>query len=177
MLELVGEQGWEATTVPEVVARARVSRNAFYALWRDKTDCFIALCDELTDAMFRDISRPEGDDWMASLRSGVRRYLEWWQERPAFSRTYFVELPLAGRRALDQRDRQYPRFRTLFDQLAGWARAQDPALPPLRPLATRAVVLSVTELVAEEVRAGRADKLEELEEELVALIATLLTAP
>jgi AcrR family transcriptional regulator len=177
MLELVGEQGWEGTTVPEVVARARVSRNAFYELWRDKTDCFIALCDELTDAMFDDISRPQGDDWMAALRSGMRRYLEWWQERPAFSRTYFVELPLAGRRALDQRDRQYPRFRTLFEQLGAWARAQDPGLPPLRPLATRAVVLAVTELVAEEVRAGRADRLEDLEDELVALIATLLTAP
>ena len=34
--------------VDQVVARARVSRNAFYELWRDKTDCFIALCDELT---------------------------------------------------------------------------------------------------------------------------------
>ena len=29
MLETVAERGYEATTVPEVVARARVSRNAF----------------------------------------------------------------------------------------------------------------------------------------------------
>src|SRR3954449_6066659 len=47
MLESVGEHGYAATTVPAVVAGARVSRNAFYELFDDKTDCFLALCDEL----------------------------------------------------------------------------------------------------------------------------------
>ena len=42
MLETVAEQGYEATTVPRVVARARVSRNAFYEFFDDKTSCFIA---------------------------------------------------------------------------------------------------------------------------------------
>ena len=46
MLASVAERGYAATTVPQVVADARVSRNSFYALFQDKEGCFIALCDE-----------------------------------------------------------------------------------------------------------------------------------
>lgn len=175
MLESVGEHGYEATTVPEVVAAAKVSRNAFYELFSDKADCFLALCDELADEVLADISQPTEDHWLAALRAGTARYLRWWQERPAFSRTYFVELPSAGTRAVEQRDRQYAQFREMFDGLAAWARRQQPELPPPGPLGTRAVVLTVTELVAEEVRAGRTDRLTDLEDEIVDLIVLLLT--
>jgi AcrR family transcriptional regulator len=175
MLESVAARGYEATTVPLVVAAAKVSRNAFYALFADKADCFLALCDELAGEVLDDISQPTEDTWLAALRTGTGRYLRWWQERPAFSRTYFVELPSAGARAVAQRDRQYAEFRTMFDGLAAWARAQQPGLPPLGPLATRVIVLAVTELVAEEVRAGRTDRLTALEEDVVNLIVLMLT--
>jgi AcrR family transcriptional regulator len=175
MLEGVAERGYEATTVPQVVAEAKVSRNAFYALFADKTDCFLALCDELAGEVLDDISNPTQDAWLAALRAGTARYLRFWQDRPAFSRTYFVELPSAGIRAIEQRARQYERFRAMFDGLAAWARAQEPDLPPLGPLATRAIVLGVTEIIAEEVRAGRTDRLTGLEDELVELIVLLLT--
>ena len=175
MLDLVGEQGYEATTVPAVVARARVSRNAFYALFTDKTDCFLALCDELAEEMLSELMDTRGaTEWVGALRLGTERYLAWWAERPAFSRTYFVELPTAGSRAVAQRDKQYARFREVFEALGGWARAQQPELPPLRPLATRAIVLAVTELIAEEVRAGRTSRLTELADDIVFLIVTLL---
>lgn len=175
MLELVAEQGYEATTVPSVVARARVSRNAFYSLFGDKTDCFLALCDQLANDVLDDISRPTEDTWLEALRAGTTRYLRWWQERPAFARTYFAELPSAGPRAFAQRDRQYARFRSMFAGLATWAREQEPGLPPLRPLATRTIVVAVTELVAEEVRAGRTGELAALDDEIRELIVLLLT--
>src|SRR3954454_8831874 len=89
MLTSVAERGYAATTVPQVVADARVSRNAFYALFADKTDCFVSLCDELAGRMLAALSNPEGDDWMAMLRAGVARYLRFWADNPAFARTYF----------------------------------------------------------------------------------------
>ncbi len=175
MLDEVADNGYEATTVPAVVARARVSRNAFYALFRDKTDCFIALCDDLAEQILTEMNATAGaSDWVEALRTGTERYLAWWAGRPAFSRTYFVELPTAGVRAVEQRDRQYARFRELFEGLAAWARAQQPELPPLRLLSTRTIVLAVTEIVAEEVRAGRTAQLPELADEIVFLIATLI---
>ena len=175
MLALVAEQGYEATTVPQVVARAKVSRNAFYEQFADKTDCFLALCDDFATEVLDDIANPTEERWSDALRNGTRRYLRWWQERPAFTRTYFVELPSAGARAVAQRDRQYARFVAMFDGLAGWAREQEPGLPPVSPLASRTIVYAVTELIAAEVRAGRVGRLTKLEADLADLMVLLLT--
>ena len=170
MLASVAERGYAATTVPQVVAEARVSRNAFYALFTDKTACFLALCDELASELYDQLSSLEGEDWVEVLRSGASIYLRFWSERPAFARTYFVELPSAGPRAVEQRDRQYARFRALFEELARLARPEGdvPALVP------RLLVVSITELVAEEVRAGRTERLTALEDDLVGVMASLL---
>jgi AcrR family transcriptional regulator len=174
MLESVAKRGYDATTVPGVVADARVSRNAFYELFSDKTDCFLALCDQLAGEILDEVSATTETEWVPALRAGMARYLSWWAQRPAFSRTYFVELPSAGPRAVAQRETQYARFRSLFEEIAAWARRQQPELPALRPVAIRAVVVAVTELISEEVRAGRVQRLTELEDELVFLTVLLL---
>jgi AcrR family transcriptional regulator len=171
MLNSVAERGYAATTVPKVVADAKVSRNAFYALFSDKTDCFIALCDELAAELLEYFASLEGDTWVDLLRSGASHYLRFWAERPAFARTYFVELPAAGPRAWEQRDRQYERFLAAFVHFARLARP-DGDLPPLVP---RLLVVSITELVAEEVRAGRTERLPEIEDDLVDVMVRLLS--
>src|SRR5437588_2433053 len=174
MLECVGEQGYAATTVPQVVARARVSRNAFYELFEDKLDCFLALSDELAAEVLAQLIGSGADDWLTALRAGLRRYLEWWQERPVYTRAYLLELPAAGPRAMEQRDRQYARFVEMFEALAAWARAEQPELAPLPALHARVIVFSVTEIIAEHVRTGRGDELMPLEEDLLRLIVLLL---
>jgi AcrR family transcriptional regulator len=174
MLELVGERGYAATTVPDVVARARVSRNAFYDLFEDKLDCFLALADELAEQVLAQLVDTGAADWVSALRAGLRRYLSWWQQRPVWTRAYLVELPAAGPRALEQRDRQYARFIAMFEALAAWARREQPSLPPLRAVHARMIVLVVTELVAERVRHGDTAKLMELEPDVLYLIVLLL---
>jgi AcrR family transcriptional regulator len=175
MLELVGERGYAATTVPDVVAAARVSRNGFYALFEDKADCFLALCDEVANEILDELfALGDQESWRAALERGMEIYLRSWQDRPLFARAYLVELPSAGERAIEQRDRQFERFRALFDGMAAWARRDDPSLPELNPLATRLLVGGITELVAEEVRAGRVDALVERRDELVELVARVI---
>src|SRR5204863_2589934 len=105
---------------------------------------------------------------------GAGIYLRWWQEHPGFSRAYFLGLPQAGERAFAQRERNYELFRAMFSDLARRARAEQKALPPLRPIVPRILVLSITELVAEEVRAGHVDRLTDLEGDLFFLMITLL---
>jgi AcrR family transcriptional regulator len=175
MLELVGEHGYAATTVPKVVAAARVSRNAFYEHFADKTDCFIAVCDESAGELLDGLMAYGSEDtWFDALRAGMDHYLAHWQERPAFSRAYFLELPAAGERAVAQRERQYERFRAMFEALGARARAEQRGLPSLSPLVPRALVLSITELIAEEIRAGRLDQLAALRDDLLHLIVRLL---
>ena len=175
MLGLVGEHGYADTTVPMVVSAARVSRSSFYALFDDKTDCFIAACDKESSGMLKTLMETGAeDDWVRATRLGMERYLKWWQRRPAFSRAYFVELPAAGTRAVRQRDRQYARYREMFAALGERARQEQPDLPPLSPLATRLIVAGVTEVVAEEVRGGRMGGLDALADDLLYLVLRLV---
>ena len=175
MVESVADVGYERTTVPAVVAAARVSRNAFYELFDDKADCFLAACDESGQELLTDMMALASiPDWIEALRRGLVLYLHRWQERPAFTTAYFLGLPLVGVRGFEQRERTYALYRAMFIDLAGRARAEQPNLPPLSRLAPRVLVLAITELVSEEVRAGRIDRLTELQEELTALIVRLL---
>ena len=175
MVECVGEHGYAGTTVPQVVAAARVSRSSFYAFFEDKADCFIAACDDASREIVEQLMAVGAEeDWVRALRKGMRVYVQWWQARPAFSRAYFIELPVAGGRAVEQRDRAYARFRAMFAALAERARVEQPDLPPLSPIALRLVVAGTTEIVAEEVRAGRLAGLDTLTRDLVYLTLTLL---
>src|SRR5437660_4055350 len=175
MLECVGRDGYEATTVPQVVATARVSRNAFYELFEDKADCFIAVCDqtsqELLAELFELVSEPS---WIQAMREGARRYLLWWQQRPTISSAYLLSLPTVGERALHQRERHYAAFRAMFADLGRRARAEQPELGPLSEIVPRVLVLAITELVAEEVRAGRTARLTELTDDIALLAIRLL---
>src|SRR4051812_3293419 len=175
MIECVGEEGWADTTVPDVVARARVSRNSFYEHFVDKTACFLAALDEaaqeLLDAMFALATAP---DWITMLRRGMGVYLTYWRERPALCRAYFVELPFVGTRGLEQREHNFGQFELMFQVLADRAREEDPSLPALSPLVPRLVVVGITDVVGAAVRAGELDELDTREDELIALIVRLL---
>jgi AcrR family transcriptional regulator len=177
MLECVAAQGYAATTVSDVVSTARVSRNAFYELFPDKESCFLACCDELLQVLLDELYAEAVPQvtWRSALERGMVRYLRSWQERPEFAAAYLTELHFAGQRAIEQRERAYVRFREIFDLLAARARVEEPDLPAAPPLASRLIVIGITEVVAEEVRAGRLSRLHEMHDDLLGF-ATLMLA-
>jgi AcrR family transcriptional regulator len=165
----------ERDACAEVVATARVSRNAFYEFFSDKTDCFIAACDEEAEDLLRAVvAFVDEPDWLETMRHGVRAYLRWWAERPAFSREYFIGLPAAGDRAIAQRERAYGAFAQMFTVVARRARAQQPSLSALPEVVPMLLVRAITELVAAEVRAGQTERLGRLERDLVFVAVKLL---
>ena len=175
MLETVARRGWEATTVPEVVATARVARNAFYEFFADKADCFLAACDEEASDLLRTVQAfIDEPDWLENMRLAVRAYLGWWAQRDAFARTYFIGLPAAGERAIAQRERSYERFAENFAQAGRRARSEHPSLPPLSAVVPIVLVRAITEMVAAEVRAQRTEGLGDLEDDLVFIAVKLL---
>jgi AcrR family transcriptional regulator len=168
MLECVAEKGYTATTAADVVARAQVSRNAFFELFGDKQACYLKACDEANVQLLGQMYEASQESaWLDAVRSGMAAYLRWWRERPGYASGYLVELPSAGRAAMEQRDRVQAEWVAMFEALAARAREEQPKLPELAPLTARMLVASVTELVGEEVRAGRLDRIEELEDALV----------
>jgi AcrR family transcriptional regulator len=175
IVECIAEHGYEGTTVPMVVRTARVSSNTFYEFFADKADCFLHACDALAGELLAElVALTEEPEWIEALRKGTGVYLRWWQQRPAFARAYLLSIQAAGERALGQRERVYALFNAMFVDLARRARAEQPELRPLSPLASRMLVFAITELVAEEVRVGRLERLHELEPEITYLAMTLL---
>lgn len=176
MMELVAQHGYAATTVPEVVARARVSRNAFYEFFADKEACFLAMCEDEAAQFSADVRAMAAleKEWKGALRAGIRASLAWYRQRPEFSRAYFVELPTAGQAALEQRRRAYLPFEQMLEFVAGWARREAPALPPLRRRMPHIAIVAITETVAAEVRADSIERLLELEDDLTFSTMNLL---
>jgi AcrR family transcriptional regulator len=180
MLRLVGRRGYAATSVPDVIAAARVSRNAFYAEFADKEACFLAGCERDLPQMIDAIrTAASGADrrWNVELWLGLSAYLRWWQERPEYAQAYFVELPRAGERAVEQRDAAYRPFLGMLGALAARARAADPSLPPLRASVPRLVVYGSTEFIAAEVREGRVATLTSSAGDLYHYAVALLAGP
>ena len=175
MLRCVAEKGYTATTVADVVGEARVSRTAFYRLFEDKEDCFVAACNSARSELLAELyEMREQPTWVDALRRGVEAYLRFWQERPRLAAAFLVELSGAGRRALEDRDHVYERFAQMFEGLGRRARAEETGLPPLPALAPRLIVAAIIELLAQEIRAGRGDRLVELQDELFFFISKTL---
>lgn len=175
MLDLVARQGYAATTVPQVVAAARVSRNAFYEFFADKEACFLAACEEDAARLLQEISAlPRERDWRRAIDGSLAVYLRWWQARPQLTRAYFVEMPGAGPLAVAHRAQVYAPFEEMFRALAGQARRDDVDLSPLVAYIPRMLALSITEYVAAEVRAHGPDRLLDLHADLNHYIVTLL---
>jgi AcrR family transcriptional regulator len=174
--DAVAEKSFADTTVSDIVSRARCSRNAFYELFADKEDCFLAACDgnneQLIALLYEEASAPT---WTDALRRGLRVYVRWWQDSPRIAMAYLTDLPTAGRRAIEQRDRTYEQFGLLFEALAARARVERPELGPLKPLAVPMLVAGMTELIGREVRAGRLDRLDRLEDQLFEQVVGALT--
>jgi AcrR family transcriptional regulator len=175
MLERVSTQGYAATTVPEVVASARVAKNSFYEFFDDKLSCFLELCDEEAADLFRVASiGPPATSWRTRAAQRTEAYLRWWQERPAFSRAYLVELPFAGPEAIEQRERQSEPYRRMYRAVARRARIEEPHLPPMPKLAPDILVAGIVDVVAREVRAGRVHELVRLTDELAGTTVAIL---
>ncbi|MBF6175340.1 helix-turn-helix transcriptional regulator [Nocardia blacklockiae] len=98
MAEVVTEKGYAATTVADVLKRARVSRLSFYEHFTNKEACFAAAYDlltaELTQRIGAALSR-EGNP-LERAEHALGAYLDTLAEEPALARIFLVDSYAAG---------------------------------------------------------------------------------
>ena len=161
--------------MPDVIARAGVSRKTFYEHFDNKEECFLAAYDAGVASMLDAIGDAIDAAAPALARSrsrarGTARYLETLAANPAFARTFLVEVSAAGPAALERRARAHERFAAL---LATSARAAGgPAGTP--GWVFRACVGAINELVTDHVMARDAATLPDLLDPLVEIETALL---
>jgi AcrR family transcriptional regulator len=179
VIAAVDTAGFRDVTVADIVRGARVSRAAFYAHFADKEDCFLAaarqggllLADRVVSA-----TRKAPDDAGAEelLRASIGAYVDFLAEEPAFARAFYVDMPVAGPRAVRQLEAAQHGFARLNRAWHERARRDHPGWPAVPYQAYYALAGATTELVRAEVRRGPIDAANGLKDTLVALHLAVL---
>jgi AcrR family transcriptional regulator len=148
MAEAVAEKGYVATSIADIVSRARVSRSAFYACFRDKEDCFLAGYAAEGDRHFELITDAVAaqPDWLDQLTAGADAYVRQLRLQPRFARTFLIEVIAAGPRATELRAEVHERYAALMKTWYHGA-PKSLRLPPLPDEIFRAAVGATNELV------------------------------
>jgi len=167
MVGAVADKGYAATTVADVLARARVSRSAFYEQFRDKEDCFLAAYDTGASLLFEAMTAAlgAGGPWRQRVHRVYQGVLETFAQHPQFARVCMVEALAAGPAAND-------RYRSAVAGLVALAE-RDMVLhgdaPQVPTLVFLSLVGGTSTIIYEETLAGRTAELPALAEDLTRL--------
>lgn len=118
MLEAVGSEGYEQTSVRTVLDRTGVYRQAFYDNFADKDDCFLQAYDrgvQRVEALLTAAAAEEGT-WTGELRAGLGALLDFLDAEPDVGRALVVEVHAAGPAALAKRTAVMERVNTFLDR-------------------------------------------------------------
>jgi AcrR family transcriptional regulator len=103
--ELVGEQGYHATTLDQIVRHAHVGWPAFYKRFADKEAAFLALVEERFGAVLRSAEEAAArhpEPWPASVAAALDRVLAAIAADPVTARACLVEALTAGPAAVER---------------------------------------------------------------------------
>ncbi len=136
MVESVQAKGYSATTLSDIVGRARVSRSTFYEHFANKEECFVEAVHTGIDIVATRIAEelaqlPPDADALAKIRSIVDTYCEMIAAEPDFAHVVLVESFKVDQAAVAYRDLAVDRFAELYRAFYNQARAADPTLPEL----------------------------------------------
>lgn len=175
LAESLTDKGYGATTVAEIITRARVSKKSFYELFRDKEDCFLSLYEHAHERLVQQVlgAQKRNMGWFARLQASHRAYLRFFIDNPQFTYAVLVEVYAAGPVALQRRARYHQQFVAYQWNLYERRRAEEPSLPALPLDAFTIVIAGINELVAQWMRDGRTAQLMELEPLLIHLVTAV----
>ncbi len=171
----VAEKGYPATTVADIVARARVSRRTFYEHFDDKLDCmracYLALGERLLTALATD--EDDAGDVRALVQASVDRLLAALSANPSLTYTQFVAVHAAGLTASPQRRAVQDALADRIREIAASAARSDPRVRVPTPVTAIALVGGIGELIVRTVDRDGA-RLDELAPTVVDLVTAVL---
>lgn len=160
MLDSVGSQGYETTSVRTVLDSTGLYRQAFYDLFPDKDACYLEAFDfgvERLEAQVLAAAAPE-KTWQGKLRAGLGALLLALDDEADLGRALIVEVHAAGPEALEKRSEAMRRITDFVDS----ARAvpDKGASPPA--IAAEGIVAGIHAVVHARLATGASDGFREL---------------
>ena len=142
MLESVGRQGYEQTTVQDAIDAAGLYRQAFYDNFTDKEDCYLQALD--AGSAWIELAMREAaanrETWRGRLRGALAGLLNFLDEQPELGRALLVEVHAAGPNAVQKRTEAMERAAYLIDTAR---KESDGAAPAISAEAVVAGILAV----------------------------------
>lgn len=165
MLDAVGEQGYIATSVADVLTRAGISRRTFYEHFSDKEDCYLQACDHVAGVLTEAVGHALADHrrWQDSMRAGLDLFLRSVAENPRFARAMLVEVLAVGPAGFARRDSWLTPFQQFFEVARGLA----PAEAAIPETVAETLVGGILETITARVVRDEADRVPELLEQLM----------
>lgn len=149
---LAAERGYTATTITAITKRARIDRRAFYALFKDKQDTFLAVHEfgfrrvlAVTAGAFF-----AAGSWPERMWEGGRGFTQFLESNPTIAHVGFVEAYAVGPGAVQRVDDSAMAFAVFLQE--GYQ--QQPRWGTPSRLALEAIVMSIFELVYRQARAS-----------------------
>jgi AcrR family transcriptional regulator len=163
------EKGYAATTIADLTKDAGISRTTFYEMFPDKEACFLAAYDAAADVLARRVAAAfeSGETWPERARAGLEALLELLAAEPAIARLALVDFGSAGPAAQRRHRAALQRMTPLFEEGRDFA----PSGRNLPANTSRMAIGAVVGLIADEIEAGRTERLPELLPDL--LVAAL----
>jgi AcrR family transcriptional regulator len=160
MLEEVGANGYDPTSVRTILARTGLYRQAFYDHFTDKEACFLSAFEAgvgRLETLARSAAAPH-EDWRERLRAGLGAVLEFFDAEPEIARALVVEVHAAGPEPLQIRAETMKRI-TDFIDLA----RQEPEGPESPPgIAPEGIVAGIHAIVHSRLSTGAKSGFREL---------------
>ena len=94
----IGERGYRASTVADIVRRARTSKRTFYEQFASKEECLIELLRRNNADLITNIQAavdPEAE-WQHQIRQAADAYVDHIGSRPAVTLSWIREAPALG---------------------------------------------------------------------------------
>jgi AcrR family transcriptional regulator len=151
--------GYDSTTVADILGEAGVGRESFYELFDDKLDCMLAAHKALLDELEQRVQAAYAEEgpWPGRVRKALGATLEWFAADPDAARFTMVEASAFGPAFREVFQTEYARFTKLLDDGIG----EDVPGPELAS-ATKLAVGAILARIYEEIFLGRATELPRL---------------
>jgi AcrR family transcriptional regulator len=142
--------------VTAICARAKVSRDTFYATFESRQDCFLAMMEDglrrVSDLIERSFATHE--HWIDGVRAALAELLSLFDTEPSLARVWVIETLGAGAWALERRERHLAALTEAI--VAHW---RPPPGAAAHPFAAEAVMSSVLAIVHSHLVSGRPEPL------------------
>ncbi|MFD5247142.1 TetR/AcrR family transcriptional regulator [Amycolatopsis sp. NPDC058340] len=166
-LEVAAEKGYGATTIADIVERAGVSRQTFYALFPTKQACFAAAFRAGASTALGEITEPLSElsylDWRAAVTLTMERYLAKMASQPKATWTLQIECLAAGPEIAAMYHRRIARIAELYRiTYKHVVRKEDPTRPELPDEAFDLLVGGMSDLIRQCLHTKGAEAIPEL---------------